>query len=94
MSQTTAVCRVLCVCATAALGVTAARVAGAERLHRRFLRREARGEARNRIALPRTIGDLRVGEDAAKKPLAVALEHVTHARNVGSVEPEPYDSHV
>ena len=52
----------------------AARMAGAERLHRRFLRREAPGEVRHRVAPPRAIGDLAVGEDAAQEPVAVALE--------------------
>ena len=49
---------------------------------------------RHRIALPRTIGNLGVGEDAAEKSVAVPLEHLAHARNVGCVESQPDDAHV
>ena len=46
------------------------------------------------IALPRTIGNLAVGEDAAQEAVAVPLEHLAHARDVGRVEPETDDAHV
>ena len=72
----------------------AARVAGAERLHRGFLRREPPRQVRHRVAAPRTIGDLSVGEDPAQEAIAVALERLPDARNVGRVEPEPEDVHV
>ena len=51
----------------------AARVAGAERLHRRFLRREAAREMRDRVAPPRTIGDLPLREDPPEEAVAIAL---------------------
>ena len=53
-----------------------------------------RGQARDGIAVPRTIGNLAVGEHAAQEPLAVPLEHLAHARDVGGIEAETDDSHV
>ena len=67
----------------------AARVAGSERLHCRFLGRETPGEMRYGIAPARTIGNLPLGEDPAQKAVAVATEHVGHAGDVGGVEADP-----
>lgn len=52
----------------------AARVAGAQRFHRGFFRRETSGQARNRVALPRTIGNLDGGEHPVQEAIAVAIE--------------------
>ena len=45
----------------------AARVPGAERLHRGLFRREPAGQVRHGVSVPRTIGDLSVGEDRRRK---------------------------
>ena len=71
----------------------AARVAGPERLHRRLLRREAPGDVRHGIAAAGTISNLAVGQNAAKKPVAVLLEHLADARDVSRVEPKPENIH-
>lgn len=71
-----------------------ARMTRAERLHGRFFRGKPSGQMRRGISPARTIGNLSVGEDATKKPFAVPLEHVGHARNVGGVEPQADDVHV
>ena len=71
----------------------AARVAGAERLHRRFLDREPAAEVRNRISPPRTIGDLSLGKDALQEAIAVALQQLRDARQVGRVQPDTNDVH-
>jgi hypothetical protein len=67
---------------------------GAERLHRRLLGGKASREARNRIAVPRTIGDLAIGEHPVQKPIAVPFEDVPHARDIGGIEAETQDAHV
>jgi len=66
---------------------------GAERLHARFLRGEAAGKMRGRITSPRTIGNLPFGEDPLQKALAVTLQHVRDAGDVGRVEAQPDDVH-
>src|SRR5438128_1541575 len=71
----------------------AARMPGAERLHRGFLRGKAAGEARDRIAVMRTISNLAVGENTVEEAVAVPLQYVAEARNIGGVEPEPDDGH-
>lgn len=71
----------------------AARPAGPERFHRGFLRGEPRGEARNGIAAASTIGNLRVGEHAMQKPIAVAREDRADARNLGRIHAQPNDIH-
>ena len=70
-----------------------ARVARAERLHRGFLRREPPRQARDRIALARTIGNLLVGEDAPEKAFTMTREDLANARDVGGVETEADDAH-
>ena len=67
------------------------RVAGAERFHGRLLRGEAAGEVNGRHASARAVGDLTLGEDAAREPLAVPRDRVGDAMDVGRVEAEPYD---
>ena len=69
----------------------ALRVAGAERLHRRFLGREAAGEMNRRHAAPRAVRDFALGEDAVQEAVAVALDRGGDAMDVGGVEPESDD---
>ena len=52
------------------------------------------GSSRFRVAVPRTIGNLAIGEHPVQKPIAVAFEDVTHARDVGGIEAETQDAHV
>ena len=52
----------------------ATRVAGAERLHRRFLGGEASGKMDGRLAPPLAVRDFAVGEDPMQEPVAVALD--------------------
>lgn len=72
----------------------AARVAGAQRFHRRFLRRETAREARYRIALARTISNLDVGEHAPQEPLTVPCEYLANPREIGGVDTETDDGHI
>ena len=69
-------------------------MAGAQRFHRGFLRREAPREARNRVPLPRTIGNLHVGEQPVQEAIAVALEYFPHTRDVRRIEPEADNAHL
>ena len=69
------------------------RLAGAERLHRRFFRGEARREGRGEIALGAAIGDFAVGEDAPDETVAVSLDRLGNARDFGRVEPGSYNVH-
>src|SRR5260221_3553911 len=72
----------------------APRVTGAERLHGGFLGGEPGGQARDWVAVARTIRNLAVREHAAQKAVAVPLEHVAYARDVRRVEAQPQDAHV
>ena len=69
----------------------AARVAGAERLHGRFLCGEPPGKMNGWNAAPRAVFDLGVCEDAVKEPLAVPLDRVRDTVDIRGVEPEPDD---
>ena len=69
----------------------ALRVAGAERFHRRFFRGEPPGEMDGRHAAAHAVRDFALGEDAAEKPVAVALDRVGDAADVGGVEAETDD---
>ena len=72
----------------------ALRLAGPEGFHRRFLRGKAAREVRGRVPPLGTIGNLARCEDAVQESLAVALEHVGDARDVGGVEADTKDIHV
>ena len=63
----------------------ALRVAGAERLHRRFLRREPAGEMGRRVPAPRRVRNFAVGEDAAQKSIAVARDRRFDAVDFGRI---------
>ena len=67
------------------------RVAGAERLHRRFLRGEPPREMHRGHAAARTIVDLAVGEHAVHEAIAVAAQRVGDAGNLGGVESKADD---
>jgi hypothetical protein len=71
----------------------AARMPGAERLHRRFLGGESSGEVRNRVPAAHTISHLPVGENAAEEALPVPVEGRADARNVGRVESKSENVH-
>jgi hypothetical protein len=67
------------------------RVASAQRLHGRFLGGEAPGEVNRRVPATKTVGDLAFGEDALDEALAVSLDRVLDARDVGGVDAETND---
>src|SRR5258705_7580088 len=58
---------------------------GAQRLERRLLGREARGEVGNGIAPAPAVGDLVIGEDATEEAIVPALHHAAEARDLGEV---------
>src|SRR5262245_45564239 len=61
-------------------------VTGSERLHRRFLCREAAGKMDGRISPTLAVRDLAVGEDAADKPLSVTFDCRRDARDICRIE--------
>lgn len=69
------------------------RFARAERFHRGFLRGEASRKMRSRIPPPDTICNLAGREHALQEPLAVLIEDLGNARNVGRVEANSEDVH-
>ena len=66
----------------------AARVSGAERLHRRFLCRESAGKMNGRHPAARAVDDLAVGEHASHEPLAVPRERLGDAVDIRDVQAE------
>jgi len=71
----------------------ALRMAGAERLHRRFLRREPSGEMNRRLVTAHAVGDLAVGENATGEAVAVAADGRGNARDLRRVESESDNGH-
>lgn len=71
----------------------ALRVAGAERLHRGFLRREAAGEMDRGVPASHAVRDFTGGEDPVGKPFAVALDRGGDAGNLSGVESESNNGH-
>lgn len=71
----------------------AARVAGAEGLHRRFLGRKSTGQMRSGISAASTIGNLASSEHALQEAIAIALEHLGEAGNVSGVETDAENVH-
>lgn len=69
----------------------ALRVSGAERLHRRFLGGEAAGKMDRRNAAAPAVGDFAVGENAVNEPIAVSLDRLRNAIDVGRIESQPDD---
>ena len=67
------------------------RVSRAERLHAGFLGREPSGKVDRGHAAAIAIGNFPVGEDAAQKPLAVALDRGGDAIDFRGVKTEPDD---
>src|SRR5512134_1853950 len=72
----------------------ALRLAGAERLHRRFLRRKARRERRREVLLALAIGDLAFSEHPADEAVTVALDRVLDAIDLRGIEAGSYNGHV
>jgi hypothetical protein len=66
-------------------------VAGAERLHRGFLRGKPPREMNGGHPPAHGVVDLAVGEDAAQEALAVALDRIGDTVDVGRVDPEADD---
>ena len=71
----------------------ASRVAGAECLHRGFLRCKASGEMNRRVAAAHAVRHFGLGENAVRKTLAVPLDGGGDARDVRCVEPDSDDVH-
>lgn len=69
------------------------RVARAERLHRRFLRRPAAGEVRRWEAASCAILDLAVRKHAPHEAVAVTPQHVVDPRELGGVETDAEYGH-
>ena len=68
-------------------------MAGAERLHRRFLRGKSPCEVRCRVPAASTIGNLTGRKHALQKTITKAFEDFGEAGNVGGVEPDAEDIH-
>ena len=64
---------------------------GAQRLERRLLGREARGEVGNGIAAAPAVGDLVIGEHAAEEAIVPALHHAAKTRDLGEVDTHALD---
>ena len=71
----------------------AARVAGAERLHRRFFRSKSTGQMRSGISPPSTIGNLAGSKHALQEALSEALHYLGEAGNIGGVETDAENVH-
>lgn len=69
------------------------RVSSSQRFHGGFLGREPACEVWGGISAPRTISDLIVREDATKEAVAVALEYLGDAWNVGGVDSDSENIH-
>lgn len=68
-------------------------MAGAERLHRGFLRGEPTGQVGNRVPALRTISNLPVSEYASQEAISVSLERTLHSRDIGRIKSKPEDIH-
>ncbi len=69
-------------------------MAGAERLHRRFLRGEARGKRRGKVAFAAAVGDFSLGEYTANEAVTVAADRRLDAIDLRSIESGSYNGHV
>src|SRR5258706_73609 len=72
----------------------AARMAGPQRLHGRFLCLEARRKRRGEISSGAAIGNLFFSEHPLEEPVTVAFDHVRDALDLGRVETHTYNLHV
>lgn len=68
------------------LGVT-----GSERLHGRFLCREATGKMDRGRAPALAVGDFTVGENTTEKPITVSFDCRSDARNISRIETKAND---
>src|SRR4029453_1547391 len=64
---------------------------GAQRLERRLLGREARGQVGNGIAPAPAVGDLVIGEHTTQETIVPALHHAAEARDLGEVDADALD---
>ena len=71
----------------------ALRMAGPERLHRGFLRREPSREVNRGIPPAHAVRNLRFREDATGESFAVTFDSRSDARDVGRVEAQSDDGH-
>jgi hypothetical protein len=71
----------------------AARMARAQRLHRRFLGRESAGEMGSWVPPLGTIRNLPSGKHALQKALAVAFENFRESGDISGVEADAEDVH-
>ena len=69
------------------------RVAGADGLHASLLRGEPSGQMRRRMLAAHAVGNLCIGEDSTEKPVAVSLERLGDASNLGGVHSQADDRH-
>ena len=67
------------------------RMTGSEGFQRRFLGCETTGKMNRRLASPRTVGDLRLREDAIYEAVAESRNGRRDARNIGRVESQAND---
>src|SRR5688572_4936495 len=66
-------------------------MAGAERLHRRLLGREAGGQMNRGHTAASAVRHFPFGENAVQEPIAVTLDRVRDALDIGRVQPESND---
>ena len=69
----------------------ALRVSGAERFHRCFLGGESAGKMNRGNAPTPAVSDLALGENAVNESIAVALDGLRNAIDVGRVDSQPDD---
>src|SRR6185503_13126141 len=70
-----------------------ARMAGAERLHRCFLRGKPGGKRRDRVAPATAVCDLLLGEHALDEAVAVAVDGIANAGDLGCINARADDVH-
>ena len=67
------------------------RMPGAEGLHRRFLGRKSSRKVNRRHAPAVAVRHFTIGEDAPEKPVAVLVDGVRDAADIGGVDARAYD---
>src|SRR2546428_4948998 len=67
---------------------------GAERLEARFLGGEARSEVLGGVATGLAVGDLAIGEDAAKEALLPTLDDAAHSREMDEIDADAANTRI